>query len=160
MIKIASDLSFRDKEFMMCALKAAEKAKALNEVPIGAVVVFNDKVIAEGYNTRETQKNGLNHAEIIAINKACQTLEGWRLHQCELYVTLEPCPMCAGAIINTRIKRVVFGARDSKAGSCGSIVNLFDMGYNHTPQLVSGVLEDECSGILKDFFKELRKDKN
>jgi len=147
----------RDTEFMRHALNAAEKAEALGEVPIGAVVVLNGEVISEGYNTRETQKNGLHHAEITAIDNACKKLGGWRLHNCELYVTLEPCPMCAGAIINTRIKRVVFGAKDAKAGSCGSVVNLFAMGYNHTPELKSGVLEDECSQILKDFFKKLRE---
>ena len=148
-----------DEHFMRLALEAAKRAGEMGEVPIGAVIVHNGEVVATGYNTRETKKNGLHHAEIIAISNACEKLGGWRLHECEMFVTLEPCPMCAGAIINTRIKRVVFGAFDSKAGSCGSVVNLFAMGYNHTPELKSGVLSDECSEILKDFFRKVRNNK-
>ncbi|MBQ6570634.1 MAG: tRNA adenosine(34) deaminase TadA [Clostridia bacterium] len=146
----------RDEKYMRAAIDAAKAAEELKEVPIGAVVVCGDEIIAAGYNTRETQKNGLHHAEIIAIDNACKTLGSWRLENCELYVTLEPCPMCAGAVINSRIGRVVFGAYDKKAGSCGSVVNLFALGYNHTPIVSGGVLKEECAQLLSDFFKKLR----
>lgn len=140
------------KEALLCARASAENG----EVPVGAVVVKDGQIISRGYNRREAGKNALCHAELEAIDGACKALGGWRLWQCELYVTLEPCPMCAGAIINARIKRVVFGARDKKAGSCGSVVNLFELPYNHRPQLSGGVLEDECAAVLKEFFKKLR----
>ncbi len=146
--------------FMNEALRQAKIAGALGEVPVGAVIVKDGEIISVGYNCRETSKNALCHAEIEAINSACKTLGGWRLWQCELYVTLEPCPMCAGAIINSRIPKVIFGAFDKKAGSCGSVVNLFDLPYNHKPEIISGVLEKECSDILKDFFKNLRSKKD
>lgn len=139
-------------------LLAAEAAKE-GEVPVGAVIVRNGEIIACGRNRREEQKNALCHAEIEAINNACAALGGWRLFDCDLYVTLEPCPMCAGAVINARLRRVVYGASDKKAGSCGSITNLFSLPYNHSPELISGVMEQECSEILKDFFKQLRKRK-
>ena len=139
-------------------LLAAEAAKE-GEVPVGAVVVRNGEIIACGRNRREEQKNALCHAEIEAINNACAALGGWRLFDCDLYVTLEPCPMCAGAVINARLRRVVYGASDKKAGSCGSITNLFSLPYNHSPELIGGVMEQECSEILKDFFKQLRKRK-
>lgn len=144
-------------EFMKIALKEANKAKELGEVPVGAIIVLDDKIIGKGYNLRENQKNSLYHAEIIAINQACRNIESWRLVNSTIYVTLEPCPMCAGAIINSRIQNVVFGASDYKAGSCGSVINLFELNYNHKPNIVSGILKNECSEILSDFFKKLRK---
>ena len=147
----------RDIEFMRAALVQAQKACDEGEVPVGAVIVYDNQIIAAGRNRREQDKNALCHAELEAINHACKVLGGWRLWQCELYVTLEPCPMCAGAIINARIPRVIFGTYDKKAGSCGSVVNLFDLPYNHKPQLDGGVLQDECAAILTDFFKNLRK---
>lgn len=151
----------RDEKFMIAAISEAQKAYQINEVPIGAVVVKDDEIVGTGYNRRETDKNAICHAEIMAIDNACKKLGGWRLWQCEMYVTLEPCPMCAGAIINSRLKRVVFGSYDYKAGSCGSVVDLFELPYNHKPECVGGVLSDECSKMLSDFFKELRlKKKN
>jgi tRNA(adenine34) deaminase len=147
----------RDERFMRRALELAREAAAEGEVPVGAVVVKGDAVIAEGRNRRETGKNALCHAELEAIGGACRALGGWRLWQCELYVTLEPCPMCAGAVINARIPRVVFGAPDPKAGSCGSVVDLFSLPYNHRPQVLGGVLREECAALLKDFFRELRE---
>lgn len=146
-----------DEEYMREALELAKKAAEMGEVPVGAVAVWDGKIVGRGMNLRETDKNALRHAEIAAIDEACRTLGGWRLWKCDLYVTLEPCPMCAGAIINSRIKRVVYGASDPKAGSCGTLTNLFEMPYNHKPEVVSGVLEEECSGILKEFFAKLRE---
>ncbi len=142
---------------MRMALEQAKIAGEMGEVPIGAVVVKDGEVISTGYNLREINKNSLCHAELIAIDKACEKLGGWRLHECELYVTLEPCPMCAGAIINSRIRRVVFGAFDPKAGSCGSLINLFACDFNHRPVLEAGVLQQECADLLQSFFKKLRK---
>lgn len=147
----------KDIFFMEAALHEAEKAFAEGEVPVGAVIVRDGEIIARGRNRRESEKNALCHAEIEAINAACKALGGWRLIGCTLYVTLEPCPMCAGAVINSRIERVVYGASDKKAGSVGSIVNLFSLPYNHFPEVTSGVLSDRCSAILSDFFKNLRK---
>ena len=146
----------RDERFMEEALALARQAAAEGEVPIGCVVTLDDRVVGRGQNRRETGKNALGHAEILAIDEACRTLGGWRLWQCRLYVTLEPCPMCAGAIINARIPVVVYGARDPKAGSVDSVTRLFDCGYNHHPEVVSGVLEEECGEILRDFFRRLR----
>lgn len=146
-----------DSELMGLALEEARKAAALGEVPVGAVVARNGEVVAAAHNTRETEKNALHHAELLAIDAACKKLGGWRLHRCDLYVTLEPCPMCAGALINSRMKTVYYGASDPKAGSCGSLINLFALPYNHQPALVSGVLEQECADILRNFFRELRK---
>lgn len=145
-----------DEKFMSIALELAREAARDGEVPVGAVVVRNDEIIGTGRNRREGAKNALAHAELEAIHAACARLGGWQLVDCTLYVTLEPCPMCAGAIINARIHRLVQGASNPKAGSCGSVVNLFSLPYNHHPELVSGVMADECSGLLKDFFKELR----
>lgn len=142
---------------MRQALALADEAAAEGEVPVGAVIVRDGKVIATGRNRRELGKNALCHAEIEAINNACTALGGWRLIGCTLVVTLEPCPMCAGAIINSRIERVVYGAADPKAGSCGSVVNLFELPYNHRPELIGGVMEEECSSILSDFFRNLRR---
>ncbi|MBW7572788.1 nucleoside deaminase [Caproiciproducens faecalis] len=146
----------RDERFMRLALAFAREAAQEGEVPVGAVIVKGDEVIATGRNRRENGKNALCHAELEAIDGACRLLGGWRLWQCELYVTLEPCPMCAGAIINARIPRVVYGAKDAKAGSCGSVINLFELPYNHSPELLGGVLSDECALLLTDFFKKLR----
>lgn len=149
----------KDEYFMRLALEEAQKSYNEAEVPIGAVITLNNEVIATGRNQRETKKSALWHAEIEAISKACTALGAWRLNQCVIYVTLEPCPMCAGAIINSRIARLVFGAYDQKAGSCGSIINLFDLPYNHKPEVLGGILNDECSTLLSNFFKELRKHK-
>ena len=143
--------------FIDQAIALAREAAQEGEVPVGAVVVLGDKIVGTGRNRREKSKNALAHAEIEAINEACRTLGGWRLWQCDMYVTLEPCPMCTGAIINSRIKRLVYGASDNKAGSCGSVVNLFELPYNHKPEIVSGVKKDECAGLLSEFFKALRK---
>ena len=146
-----------DEEYMREALSLAEKSFELGEVPVGAVAVWEGKIVGRGMNLRETDKNALRHAEIMAIDEACKNLGGWRLWKCDLYVTLEPCHMCAGAIINSRVKRVIYGASDPKAGSCGSLTNLFEMPYNHKPEVVSGVLEKECSEILSRFFARLRE---
>lgn len=148
-----------DEYFMGLALENARLSELKGEVPVGAVIVKDDKIIAKGFNQREFGKNALYHAELDAIDNACKTLGGWRLCNCEMYVSLEPCPMCAGAIINSRIKRVVFGAYDKKAGACGSVINLFDYPFNHKPQVTSGVLEHECSELLSMFFKKLRERK-
>lgn len=145
--------------YMNEALKLAKLSACEGEVPVGAVVVCDGEIVGRGRNRREKDKNALAHAEIEAINEACKTLGGWRLWKCDLYVTLEPCPMCTGAIINSRIKRLVYGATDKKAGSCGSVVNLFDLPYNHKPEIVKGVLEKECSEILTEFFRNLRNKK-
>lgn len=144
---------------MDAALRLAQEAALEGEIPVGAVVVKDDRIIATGRNRRELGKDALYHAELEAIHHACQTLGGWRLWQCELYVTLEPCPMCTGAIINARIPKVYYGAKDPKAGSCGSIVNLFSLPYNHRPQVEQGVLEERCAQVLKDFFAALREKK-
>ena len=145
------------EKFMNAALKLARKAAAEGEVPVGCVVVRDGLIVGRGRNRRETKKDALGHAEIEAIHKACKKLGGWRLHKCDLYVTLEPCPMCAGAIINSRIKTVYYGAPDPKAGSCGTLVNLFELPYNHKPAVVSGVMEEECAAVLRDFFRALRQ---
>ena len=146
----------RDLIFMKLALEQAKEAAALGEVPIGAVVVRGSEVVSTAHNLRETEKNALFHAELLAIDRGCKKLGGWRLHECELYVTLEPCPMCAGAIINARIKRVVYGAEDPKAGCCGTLLDLFDCGFNHRPAVERGVLQEESAKLLRAFFKKLR----
>ena len=144
------------EQYMQEALKLARLAGEQGEVPVGAVVVKNGRIIGEGYNLRERDKNALAHAEVVAIHRACEALGGWRLSGCDLYVTLEPCPMCAGAVINSRVRRVFFGARDDRAGSCGSLVNLFELPYNHHPEYEGGVLAEECGALLKEFFGRLR----
>lgn len=149
-----------DTDFMNIAIEQAKIAASELEVPVGAVIVRNGEVVSVGRNRRETGKNALAHAELEAIDLACKKLGGWRLWECEMFVTLEPCPMCAGAIINSRIRRLVYGASDQKAGSCGSVVNLFDLPYNHKPEVVSGFMAQECSALLSDFFSELRKIKS
>ncbi len=149
-----------DVYFMNMALEEAKKARELQEVPIGAVVVLDGEVIAKGYNLRETKQSSVAHAELLAIMEACNVLGTWRLEEATLYVTLEPCPMCAGAIMNSRIKRVVFGAYDPKAGCAGTFMNLLqDERFNHQSEVTSGVLHEECGGILTAFFKELRERK-
>ena len=146
-----------DLYFMGKAIEQAVLAAQDGEVPVGAVIVKDGQIISVGRNKREFGKNALYHAETEAIDLACKALGGWRLIGCTLYVTLEPCPMCAGAIINSRIERVVFGAFDKKAGSLGSVVNLFDLPYNHKPELLGGVMEQECGELLSSFFEKLRK---
>ncbi len=143
--------------FMNRALELARQAFNEDEVPIGAVVVRNGEIVGEGYNKRDTQKNALLHAEAIAIYNACNKLGGWRLWECDLYVTVEPCPMCSGAIINSRIRNLYFGAKNPKAGACGSVINLFDYPFNHKPNITSGLLEEECSQIMTEFFLKLRE---
>lgn len=146
-----------DERFMRRALELADEAARLGEVPVGAVVVLDGEIISEAYNRRECDKNALAHAELLAIDAACKRLGGWRLHKCDLYVTLEPCPMCAGAIVNSRIKRVVVGARDSKAGAMGSVLNLNFYPLNHKPEMLFGVCEREASAMLQEFFLRLRE---
>ncbi len=145
---------------MNLAIEQAKISASELEVPVGAVIVRNGEVVSVGRNRREIGKNALAHAEIEAIDLACKKLGGWRLWECEMFVTLEPCPMCTGAIINSRIRRLVFGASDYKAGSCGSVINLFDLPYNHKPEVVSDFMQDECSSLLTEFFADLRKRKN
>lgn len=145
-----------DRDYMLQALELAKEAAAEGEVPVGCVIVCKGQVVGRGRNRRETGKTALGHAEIEAIHQACQTLGGWRLWECTLYVTLEPCPMCAGAIVNARIPRVVYGASDDKAGSCGSVCDLFSMRYNHHPVVERGILEQECAALLQEFFAQLR----
>lgn len=149
----------RDRAFMSLALEQARLAAALGEVPVGAVLVREDAVIARAHNRREKDRNSLAHAELMAIDAACRALGGWRLFDCELYVTLEPCPMCCGAIINSRIKKVVFGACDPKAGCCGSVTDLFSLPFNHRPEITGGVMAEEAGVLLSDFFRAIR-DKN
>lgn len=146
-----------DERFMREAIRQAKKAAKLGEMPVGAVIVRNGEIISRGYNKRETKKNALLHAEIIAVERACKKLGGWRLPECEIYVTLEPCPMCAGAILNSRIDRVYFGAYDPKSGCAGSRINLMDMNLcNYTAEVMGGVMQEECAGLIKEFFRELR----
>lgn len=146
----------QDTAYMRLALRQAELAAAQGETPIGAVIVWEDRVVAAAYNRRELDKRATAHAEILAIEEACRQLRGWRLHKATLYVTLEPCPMCAGAIINARIKRVVYGAPDRKAGCCGSVTDLFREPFNHHPEVCGGVLAEESAALLTSFFKRLR----
>ena len=144
---------------MQKALELAKISAAEAEVPVGAIIVKGDEIVGTGRNRREYGKNALYHAEIEAIDNACKTLGGWRLWECDMYVTLEPCPMCAGAIINSRIKTVYYGASDLKAGSFGSVVDFNSLPYNHKPEIVSGVMQDEARKMLSDFFKGLREKK-
>ena len=139
------------------ALEVVQQAADLGEVPVGAVVAKDGEIVARAHNLRESGKNATYHAELMAIDAACKALGGWRLWQCELFVTLEPCPMCSGAIINSRLKRVVYGARDPKAGCCGSLTDLFALPFNHHPVIESGLLEDEAQALLQDFFVMLRE---
>ncbi|MCH5183832.1 MAG: tRNA adenosine(34) deaminase TadA [Oscillospiraceae bacterium] len=148
-----------DTEFMKRAIARAKAASAAGEVPIGAVLVKDGKILSTGRNMRENRRNALLHAEIVAIDRACKKLGAWRLEGCTLYVTMEPCPMCAGAIINSRISRVVFGCYDRKAGVYGSVLDLQDYRFNHYYEVTGGVLEEECAGLLSDFFATLRANK-
>ncbi|MBQ9979629.1 MAG: nucleoside deaminase [Oscillospiraceae bacterium] len=146
-------------KFMLEALALAAEAAAQGEVPVGCVITLGDEIVGRGRNRRETGKNALAHAEIEAINQACENLGGWRLHKCDMYVTLEPCPMCAGAIMNSRILNLYFGASDPKAGACGSVFDLFSYPVNHKPNVVPGVMEAECREALREFFRDLRAKK-
>ncbi|MCX7614730.1 MAG: nucleoside deaminase [Clostridiales bacterium] len=143
--------------FMAKALELAKKAYQIGEVPVGCVIIRDGKIIGQGYNRRESQKNALLHAEIEAINEACTNAGSWRLSGCAIYVTLEPCPMCAGAIINARIGQVFFGSRDKNFGACGGVLNLFEENFHHKPAIIGGILETECTGLIKDFFANIRK---
>ena len=145
-----------DLFYMDEALTLAREAFAEGEVPVGCVIVRDDQIVGRGRNRRETGKTALGHAEIEAISQACRNLGGWRLWECTLYVTLEPCPMCAGAIVNARIPRVVYGASDGKCGACGSVCDLFSMDFNHHPTVCAGVREAEASALLQEFFRNLR----
>jgi len=145
------------EEFMRAAIELAQQAADDGEVPVGAVVVRKDEIVGEGRNRRESGKNALYHAEIEAIDNACKRLGGWRLWECELYVTLEPCPMCAGAIVNARIPQVYFGAYDVKNGCCGSVANVLELPNGYHPSYQGGILEEECSDMLSNFFKRLRE---
>lgn len=145
-----------DEIWMREALALAAQAAAEGEVPVGCVITDGERIVGRGRNRRECAKNALCHAELEAIDDACRTLGGWRLWRCTLYVTLEPCPMCAGAIINARIPYVVYGASDPKSGSCGSLTNLFELPYNHRPVVRRGVLEEDCGNVLRTFFRCLR----
>jgi tRNA(adenine34) deaminase len=145
------------KSFMLESIGLAKLSAEEGEVPVGCVIVCDGKIVGRGRNRRELGRNALAHAEIEAIEEACRALGGWRLWKCALIVTLEPCPMCAGAIINARIPQVFFGAIDPKGGACGSVTNLFEQPFNHKPEVVSGILSDECAALLTDFFKNLRK---
>ena len=150
----------QDEKYMRAALREAKKAYKLDEVPIGCVIVQNDKIIARGYNRRNTDKNTLAHAEISAIKKASKKTGDWRLEDCTMYVTLEPCQMCAGAIVQSRLKKVVIASMNPKAGCAGSVINLLQMKqFNHQVEMVTGVLEEECSTMLSGFFQELREKK-
>lgn len=146
---------------MVEAIKEAKKAELIDEVPIGCVIVKDDKIIARGHNLRESKQRSTAHAEIIAIEKACRKLKSWRLEGCSLYVTLEPCPMCSGAILQSRIEYVVYGAKDPKGGCMESCMNMYEVkGFNHYPDVIGGVLEDECGCLLKTFFKRKREEKS
>lgn len=153
--------NMNDNYYMGIAIKEAKKAYLKDEVPVGAIIVKDEKIIARAHNLKETKLDTTKHAEILAIQKASKKLQSWRLNDCEMYVTLEPCSMCAGALINARIRKVYIGTMDSKAGAVGSVLNLLDdYKFNHKVDYETGILQEECEKILKDFFKELRKQKN
>ena len=145
-----------DEQLMCAALEEARAAAALGEVPVGAVVAKDGEIVARAHNLRESGKNATYHAELLAIDAACKALGGWRLWQCELFVTLEPCPMCSGAIINSRLRRVVYGAADAKAGCCGSVTDLFALPFNHHPAVEQGLRAEEAQALLQEFFARLR----
>jgi len=149
----------QDIFYMSRAVELARQAFELGEAPVGCVIVIDNKIIAEAFNLRETNKNAAAHAELLAIQSACAKLSGWRLHNCEIFVTLEPCVMCGGAIINSRIKRVVYAASDPKAGSFGSVINLNSYPFNHKPEITCGIMREESAKLLSDFFYNLRKNK-
>jgi tRNA(adenine34) deaminase len=145
--------------YMREALKEAYKAYKKKEIPIGCVIVYNDTIIARAHNLRESKKNALYHAEILAIKKACKKLKSWRLDMCDIYITLEPCQMCSGAILQSKIKNTYFGAYDAKTGMAGSRFNMFALKFNYEPNVVGGILENECKTLIKNFFKDLREEK-
>ena len=148
----------KDEKYMKEAIKQAKKAYALGEVPIGCVIVYEDKIIGRGYNRRTIDKNTIAHAEMMAIKKASKKMDDWRLEDCTMYVTLEPCQMCSGAIVQSRMKKVVVGCMNPKAGCAGSVLDLFHQeGLNHRCQVETGILQEECSGMMKDFFRRLRE---
>ena len=150
-----------DEKFMKEAIKQAKKAEAIGDVPIGCVIVHDGKIIARGYNKRNKDKTVLAHAELLAMKKACKKLGDWRLEDCTMYITLEPCQMCAGAIVQARVDRVVIGSMNAKAGCAGSVLNLLkEPGFNHQAQIVTGILEEDCSEMMSGFFTELRKKKH
>jgi len=150
----------KDEKFMRLAIDEAKKAEQLGEVPIGCVIVLNDQVIARAHNLRETKQNAVAHAELLAIEMACEMINSWRLENAELYVTLEPCAMCSGAIILSRMKRVIYGATDPKGGCAGTFMNLLqDQRFNHNSEVTSGVLKEECGELLSNFFKKIREKK-
>ncbi len=148
--------TLEDETFMRDALELAKTASAFGEVPVGAIVVKDGCIIGRGYNQVEMLHSPLAHAEIIAIEDACHTINNWRLTGCSLYVTLEPCPMCAGAILNARIQRLIYGASDPKGGCCGSLINLYALDFNHHPTITTNILENDCLSLLEDFFQKLR----
>lgn len=150
----------KDEQYMLEAFKEAQKAYEIGEVPVGCVIVKDNEIIARGYNIREKSQTVFSHAEIIAIDSACKSLESWRLEGCDIYVTLEPCLMCSGAIINARIKRLVYGAKEPKFGAHQSILNAFEYDFNHKTEVVSGVLAEKSNDLLKSFFRNLRSEKN
>lgn len=150
----------KDHQFMLVAIEEAKKAEAIGEVPIGAIIVYKDEIIARAHNLRETSQNAVTHAELMAIQEACKEIGSWRLEETTLYVTLEPCPMCAGAILQSRIPRVVYGARDSKAGCVHSLYNMLnDSRFNHECEVIEGILAEKCGQMLSDFFRALRERK-
>lgn len=158
LIKFNQIMKNEKEKYMRSALRLAKKAESLDEVPVGAVIVHNGKILAKGWNRRQTKQSSLEHAEVMAIQSACRKLKSWRLEGCDLYVTLEPCPMCSGAIIQSRIENVYFGAFDPKGGAVASVVSLFDLPqWNHHPKWEGGILEEECSTVLKQFFKRKRE---
>lgn len=145
------------QKYMRSALREARKAMEINEVPVGAVIVKDGKIIARGHNIKEKKKNSIYHAEIVALNKACKKIGDWRLNDCDIFVTMEPCPMCAGALINSRIGNIFFGAYDERAGCCGTLYDLpSDSRFNHRPNVEGGILQEECAGILKEYFRQKR----
>ncbi len=146
-------------KYMLEALKEAKKAYDIDEVPVGCVIVYNNKIIARAHNKRETTQNTIAHAEVLAIQKACKKVGSWRLVDCDMYVTLEPCSMCSGAIIQSRIKNLYFGAHDYRTGAAGSVLNLFDYNFNHKVNVIPNILQLECESIIKNFFANLRKNK-
>lgn len=145
------------EKYMSAALELAREAAAAGEIPVGCVIVKDGEIVGRGRNRREENRSALAHAEVEAIAEACKTLGDWRLEDCALFVTLEPCPMCTGAIINARIGEVVYGAKEENTGSCGSVINLFEENYGHKPRVYGSVLKDECAAVMRDFFEKLRK---
>lgn len=152
-----TDEERRREFFMRCALTASKKSLASDDVPVGCVIVRHNEIIAAAFNERERDKCAVSHAEITAIGRACRALGGWRLVACEMFVTLEPCPMCAGAIVNSRLPKLYIGAPDPKGGAAGGLFDLFETGVNHKPEIYRDILKDECSAVLSDFFKMKRK---